>query len=332
MKLLIPSALLTAALGMVSTSAPALAQPLPGLLDFFEIATPTEKTPRIDNYDETWMITGPVSEFSAKATEGPNWQLLEGQIVYAYYRFAEGDSALQIQRALEAAATEQGYEIAFACTVEKGDCFDNGAKGAGVSIGLLLDSPKNMPTLDAQNMDLVRNYFMNGGARLFYLVKDEGDLITHMQIALADTPDKGVMAITKSVIIGEAPALNAAATMRDKLVAGESVMLDNLLFDVDSAILLPSSRDQLFEIAMMLRDDPALNLQIIGHTDSDGGRAHNQDLSERRAAAVVDALANGFDIELSRLTSSGRGMDEPIASNDTSEGKAQNRRVELKLR
>ncbi|MBN9332787.1 OmpA family protein [Devosia sp.] len=325
-------AVLIASLGTLSTNASTLAQPLPDLLDFFSIAAPTERTPRVDNYDETWMIIGPVSEYSARATEGPNWQLLEGRIVYAYYRFAPGDSALQIQRAFEAAAAQHRYDMVFACNVEKGDCFDNGAKGQGVAIGLLLDKPSNMPTLDKQNMAIVRNYFQTGGARLFYLVKDEGGQVTHMQVALADAPEKGVMAITKSVIIGDNPGLSAASSMRDKLVAGESVMLDNLLFDIDSAILLPLSRDQLFEIAMMLREYPALKLQIIGHTDSDGGRAHNQNLSERRAAAVVDALVNGFDIDFQRLASAGRGMDEPVASNATAAGKAQNRRVELKLR
>ncbi|ODT83760.1 MAG: hypothetical protein ABS76_02290 [Pelagibacterium sp. SCN 64-44] len=332
MKPLISRAALIVSIALLAFGAPAQAQPLPSLLDFFSMAEPTERTPRIDNYDETWMITGPVSEFSARATEGPNWALLEGRIVYAYYRFTRGDSALQIQRALEKAAAEHGYDMVFACTAEKGECFEGNAKGDGVALGLLLDKPQNMPTLDQQNMAIVRNYFLSGGGRLFYLTKGTGENITHMQVTLADTPDKGVMAITKSVITGDEPMLSAAAAMRDKLVAGESVMLDNLLFDVDSAILLPPSRDQIFEIAMMLRDDPSLKLQIIGHTDSDGGRTHNQNLSERRAAAVVDALANGFDIDFQRLASSGRGMDQPIASNATAAGKAQNRRVELKLR
>jgi outer membrane protein OmpA-like peptidoglycan-associated protein len=310
----------------------ARAEALPGLLDFFKTATATEKSPRIDKFDETWMITGPVSEFSGEATEGPNWLLLEGKVIYAYYRFAAGDTALQIQRALEADAKARGYTVVFSCTADRGDCFTQGTKAAGVSIGLLLDKPRNMPSLDAQNMAIVRNYFQVGGARLLYLTKGEGENVTHMQVALADTPEKGVMAVTKTVITGEDPGLTAADTMRDRLAAGESVALDNLLFDTGSAILLPPSRDQLFEIAMMLRDDPALKLEIIGHTDSDGGRPHNQDLSERRAAAVVDALVNGFDIEAERLASSGRGMDEPVASNDTAAGKAKNRRVELKLR
>ncbi|MCL4065195.1 OmpA family protein [Pseudomonas sp. GX19020] len=308
------------------------AQELPQLLDFFSIATPTEKTPQIDNYDETWMITGPVSDSLTKATEGENWKLLEGRIIYAYYRFAPGDSALQITRSFEAAAKDADYDVVFSCNSERGDCFTSGDKVPGLYVGLLLDKPNNMPALDALDMQIVRNLFQTGGARLLYLTKGTGENVIHMQVALADTPEKGVMAITKTVITGDEPGLTGATSMRDKLVAGENVTLDNLLFDTDSAILLPPSREQVFEIAMMLRDDPALKLEIIGHTDSDGGRPHNQGLSERRAAAVVDALVNGFDIEAERLTSSGRGMDEPVASNATSAGKAKNRRVELRLR
>ena len=331
MKAILLAATLSVGLSFGLLTSPALSQNIPSLLDFFAIAKPTELTPRIDNYDEAWIITGPVSEFSAQATEGPNWALLEGKIVYAYYRFQLGDTALQIQRAFEKAAADAGYEMKFSCNAERGDCFTEGKKASGVTIGLLLDKPSNMPALDAQKMAIVRNYFYTGGARLMYLTKDEGSSVTHMQVVLADTPDKGVMAVTKSIITGTPPELSNAESMHSKLLAGESVSLDNLLFDIDSAILLPPSRDQIFEIAMMMRDNPELKLQIIGHTDSDGGRAHNQKLSENRAASVVDALVNGFDIEAGRLASSGRGMDEPVASNNTSEGKAQNRRVELKL-
>lgn len=331
MKAVLLAASLGVGLSFGLLTSPALSQNIPSLLDFFSIAKPTELTPRIDNYDEAWIITGPVSEFSAKATEGPNWELLEGKIVYAYYRFEPGDTALQIQRAFEKAAADAGYEMKFSCNSERGDCFTEGVKTSGITIGLLLDKPTNMPALDAQKMGIVRNYFNTGGGRLMYLTKDEGSSVTHVQVALADTPDKGVMAITKSIITGAPPELSNAASMHSKLLAGESVSLDNLLFDIDSAILLPPSREQIFEIAMMMRENPELKLQIIGHTDSDGGQAHNQTLSEKRAASVVDALVNGFDIEADRLTSSGRGMDEPVASNNTSEGKAQNRRVELKL-
>ena len=306
---------------------------VPDILNFFNIATEEANSPRIVDYDETWLITGPVSDLTAEATQGENWKPVEGKIVYAYYRFNPGISALQIQREFEAKAKEEGYTVAFSCATEKGSCFTNGKPEPGVSLGLLLDKPGNMPALDKLNMSIVRNYFMTGGARYIYLTRDEGGVSTvHIAVSLADTPAKGVMAITKSVITGDVPSITGASSLASELKKNKSVSLNNLLFDVNSDILLPNSRDQIHEIAMMMREDPAIKLEIVGHTDSDGGRDYNLDLSKRRAASVVRALKEGFDIEGTRLTSSGKGLGEPVASNDTKDGKAQNRRVELKLR
>jgi OmpA-OmpF porin, OOP family len=306
---------------------------VPDVLDFFNIASEEANSPRIVDYDETWLITGPVSDLSGEATKGENWKLVEGKIVYAYYRFNPGISALQIQREFEAKAKEEGFTIAFSCATEKGDCFTNGRSEPGVSLGLLLDKPGNMPALDKNNMSIVRNYFQTGGARYTYLTREDGGINTvHVAVSLADTPAKGVMAITKSIITGDAPSITGASSLASELKKNKSVSLNNLLFDVNSDILLPNSRDQIHEIAMMMREDPSIKLQIVGHTDSDGGRDYNLDLSKRRAASVVRALVEGFDMERSRLTSSGKGLGEPIASNDTEDGKAQNRRVELKLR
>lgn len=313
------------------TGAQAQDHVVPDALDFFQIATPEPQSPRIIDYDETWLITGPVSEFSGRATEGDNWQLVEGQVVYAYYRFAPDISALQIQREYEASAAEAGYKVQFSCVTERGTCFHDTGATQGVTLGLLLDKPKNMPSLDALNMSIVRNYFTTGGARYTYATKGEGDAVTHVAVALADTPDKGVMAITKSVITGTPSGLSGASSLLNALQQNQSVSLNNLLFDVGSDILLPESRDQVFEIAAMLRADESLRLEIVGHTDSDGGAAYNLDLSQRRAASVVRALVEGFEIDAQRLTSSGKGLSEPVASNDTAAGKAQNRRVELKL-
>lgn len=81
----------------------------------------------------------------------------------------------------------------------------------------------------------------------------------------------------------------------------------------------------------MLEDNLDLNATIIGHTDNQGGRAYNQRLSEARAAAVLSWLVE-HGIQPTRLTSEGRGMDKPVASNDTEEGRALNRRTEVLLR
>lgn len=305
---------------------------VPDALDFFRIATPEPQNPRLVDYDETWIITGPISEFTNKAMQGEGWQLLEGQVIYAYYRFSPGTTALQIQREYEKRVAEAGYTVQFSCSTNQNTCFNDSRSASGVSLGILLDKPTDMPTLDANNMSLVRNYFMSGGARYSYATKGVEGSVTHVAVALADTPDKGVVAVTKSVITGTPSAISGASTLLSELTEKKTVSLNNLLFDSGSDILLPESRDQVFEIAMMLRQNADLKLEIVGHTDSDGGDAYNLDLSKRRAATVVQALVEGFDIDGQRLTSNGKGMSEPVASNDKADGKAQNRRVELRLR
>ncbi len=77
-----------------------------------------------------------------------------------------------------------------------------------------------------------------------------------------------------------------------------------------------------------LKANPALKVLVVGHTDTRGDLVYNQGLSERRASAVVEALAQR-GIARDRLTPIGVGMAAPVASNDTEEGRAKNRRVEL---
>ena len=84
------------------------------------------------------------------------------------------------------------------------------------------------------------------------------------------------------------------------------------------------------EIAALLKATPALKLEVSGHTDSTGDSAHNCQLSQARAGAVVSALTTRYHIAAARLTAKGLGDTQPIASNSTDAGKAQNRRIELR--
>jgi len=83
------------------------------------------------------------------------------------------------------------------------------------------------------------------------------------------------------------------------------------------------------EIAEVLKRHPAWKLSVGGHTDGIGGDAFNLDLSKRRAAAVKDALVKKYAIEATRLSTAGFGKSQPKDTNDTLEGRAHNRRVEL---
>jgi outer membrane protein OmpA-like peptidoglycan-associated protein len=106
---------------------------------------------------------------------------------------------------------------------------------------------------------------------------------------------------------------------------------EGITFDTDSTYVRDSFRPEINKIAANLQDYPDTTVDVIGHTDSTGGADYNQALSADRAAAVTDILLQQ-GVDRSRIVSYGRGEREPIASNDTESGKAQNRRVEIIIR
>lgn len=101
-----------------------------------------------------------------------------------------------------------------------------------------------------------------------------------------------------------------------------------ILFASGSFVVRPGLNDDMFALSQSLDRYPQSTIQIVGHTDSDGEAASNQLLSERRANAVADVLLNQ-GVPFNRVRTFGRGESQPIASNFTDEGKAQNRRVEI---
>jgi outer membrane protein OmpA-like peptidoglycan-associated protein len=102
-----------------------------------------------------------------------------------------------------------------------------------------------------------------------------------------------------------------------------------IYFDFGSASIRPESEPVLQEIADALKKNPAWKLTVEGHTDKVGGDSYNLDLSRRRAAAVKQSLVEHYKVAATRLTTSGFGASRPKESNDTLEGRARNRRVEL---
>ena len=102
-----------------------------------------------------------------------------------------------------------------------------------------------------------------------------------------------------------------------------------ILFDTGSDRLKPESAPVIQAIARGIETNPNLKLLIEGHTDSAGNAAQNLDLSKRRAEAVKAVLVSQFKVETARLTTAGLGATKPIDSNDTPQGRSQNRRVEF---
>lgn len=117
----------------------------------------------------------------------------------------------------------------------------------------------------------------------------------------------------------------------DQIEKGSSIVLENIFFDTDKYELKSASNVEIDKLYSFLKRNAEVNVEIIGHTDNQGSAAHNKTLSLNRAQAVANALvAKG--IEATRITSSGMGSEKPIASNDTEDGRAKNRRTELLIR
>ena len=115
-----------------------------------------------------------------------------------------------------------------------------------------------------------------------------------------------------------------------KVKVGEKIILKNIFFETNKAVLTPDSYVELGRVLKLLESNPTLRIEISGHTDNVGSFAVNQRLSEARAKAVVDYLI-GQEVNESRLEYAGYAFSQPIAPNDTPDGRAKNRRVEFKI-
>lgn len=109
------------------------------------------------------------------------------------------------------------------------------------------------------------------------------------------------------------------------------LMPQDILFAVDSTVLNNSLKGDLVALAGNLRQYPGSTVDVIGHTDGTGPASHNLDLSTRRANAVAAVLI-GAGVSGARIRTIGRGESQPVASNLTAAGRAQNRRVEVIIR
>lgn len=139
---------------------------------------------------------------------------------------------------------------------------------------------------------------------------------------------EGYLPYSDGVVVREGGAVLELALV--PITKGTSFVLNNILFDLDKSDLQSSSERELTVLLKLLQREDGRSARIVGHTDNQGSAAYNKALSLRRAETVVQWLvARGIDPK--RLQAEGRGMEQPVASNDTEEGRAKNRRTEVIL-
>lgn len=283
------------------------------------------------SYDEAALIQGPLQNWGGAQ---PDRLKVEGKVGLYYYRLPAERSTLEGLRNYEASLKAKGFERVFSCATSDASCYlprPNWAPTtAPYDFALAFDDPE-WPRLGKRG-DFVRNYFSTN-ARYLLARRATAQGTVYASIALSEhRPEVGNYAFVRVV---ESKAVDSdkivfvdATAMAQSLAGSGRVALYGILFDTDKADIQPASRPTLDEMVKLMRNQPQLKLQVVGHTDNQGGEAHNKDLSQRRSVAVVAALVQA-GIDPRRLTHRGAGLAEPVAPNDSDAGRAKNRRVEL---
>jgi outer membrane protein OmpA-like peptidoglycan-associated protein len=155
------------------------------------------------------------------------------------------------------------------------------------------------------------------------VVPDVGDL-KPAAVRFGGIADNDNPLIFKNVRIATGGGMN----LIDKLTKDGKIVTHGILFDVNQATIKPPSMGAISQIVKLLKDNPAVKLEVGGHTDADGDAARNLTLSQARADAVKKVLVDQ-GIDAARLTTKGYGATKPVDVNTTPEGKANNRRVEF---
>ena len=154
-----------------------------------------------------------------------------------------------------------------------------------------------------------------GGAEVWAGVSSTGSGYYRLDLVEKGTMDQDVVA--------------DASSMANTIKTTGKVAVYGIYFDTGKSELKPESLNALEEISKLLKSDPSLKLYVVGHTDNVGTFESNIKLSMDRATAVINALVTKHSVNAANLKPFGNGPCAPVATNDTDEGKALNRRVEL---
>lgn len=258
----------------------------------------------------------------------------EGQITRAFYKIPSGHSVLEIYRNYEQALKAAGFTI--------------GANNAQFNSADWASTFYHQPW-QVHNDYVWSNLGLSGTQRMAYMcataTKNGQSVIAAVYFASYNEAKDikfpapahfnadnvlVVADVVQSKAVVNKMVLLKAADIADALATKGTVSIYGIYFDTDKSEIKPDSKPTLDEVASVLKIDRALKLEVSGHTDNTGDKAHNMKLSEARARAVVSALVGQYGIDGKRLSAKGYGDTMPVAPNTTDDNKAKNRRVELK--
>jgi OOP family OmpA-OmpF porin len=242
-------------------------------------------------------------------------QHLEGKITRIVYVAPQGRSVLEVFRNYQGALKKAGFETLFTC-------------GPQDYVGSGNSTARMYGTGDYDDYWGPDHGIHYASAKLG---RSEGDVYVSL---LVDDQGGDFRPNTELYIIEVKPmesdliTVNAASLANDINRTGHASVY-GIYFDTGKADIKPESDATLNEIAKLLQSAPQLKLYVVGHTDNQGALDLNMDLSRRRAQAASVALTTKYAVQAGRLKADGCGPYAPVASNDSEDGRAKNRRVEL---
>lgn len=267
---------------------------------------------------------------------------LEGTLTRLVYVLPADRSPLEVLRNYQDVVQQAGGEVLFECKKEEcGGSVQYGSDSGGGDMSftqyffyasdLQMEAFSNASCAVTSNMSDLRYFTAK-------VPQSAGDAYVTVQTfqMLDDLYCKAISGRTIAIVHVLEPKARdkkmvvvEAKEMEASLASTGSIALYGIFFDFDKADIKPESEPTLKEIAKLLTDTPELAVAVVGHTDNKGAFDYNVELSSKRAAAVKKALVSQYGIDAKRLTAAGAGMMAPVATNDTEDGRAKNRRVGL---
>ena len=247
---------------------------------------------------------------------------IEGEVTHLIYVMPKDRSIVEVVRNYELEFKGKGYDAIFSAADEQ----ESHACGRMEAYG-------GVPSADGKNrFTIYRKTMPEGESHIVFFaapsfgqyVGPEGKFSIKDQVVVQFD-----VIVAKPMETNKLVGFVGAQDMADQISSNGRVSLYGLYFDTNKAELRPDSEPTLQEMATLLKGRPQLKLLVVGHTDNIGSYEENGILSQRRAHAVINALASKHGIAKARLTPVGDSFSAPIASNKTEEGRAKNRRVEL---
>jgi outer membrane protein OmpA-like peptidoglycan-associated protein len=281
---------------------------------------------KVVDFDAMMLPLAPFQNRSFSKIESP-----KGRITRIAYAAPPNKSILEISTNFEQALQSAGFKRLYSChtTPEDpacGDAFD-------ISEALLPDRILHSLSSDVPTQNSMIDTFFPSGGELFIesarLERTDGPVDVLLMISAGEGQPAGIY-----LQICEARAMAAdqvtvdAKGMAQGLSQQGHIALYGIHFGTDSSAINADSNSTLSEMVSLMKSQPELKVYIVGHTDNSGSLEHNLTLSTQRAQAVVKALQD-MGVPPNRMAAKGMASFSPVATNETDEGKARNRRVEL---